>query len=464
MRLRGGATIAIAIAILAIAGTAQAAQRYAAPSGTGPKAECLQANPCTLKDAMEGAEANDEVIVTSGAYTVPETIFAEAEGLSIHGDFAGPMPTISAKLNFYAIQVSGAGSAISYLDLADIGEEATPLFCIGTRVERVRLTAIGISAQGLYQGPGCAVRDSVVLASGEGATALYIVGTNATGNVTRNVTAIAQGPDSVGISALNEDIASLGGIHTVDLKNSIARGEKSDLLARLGFEFPSEIFVSNSNFDRAVSEGTSKVVDLGGNQTAQPLFANAAGGDYREAAGSPTIDAGVADQLGALDLAGNSRVLGAAVDIGAYETALPPVPSVPLAGTIQSLSLAPRKFRTANVGGAIVSAKKKRKAPIGTSVTYSLSAAATVAFSVERRLPGRRVGKRCVKQTKANRTKRKCSRFKAVRGRFSHSGQAGVNSFKFSGRLNGESLKPGSYRLAGKTGSASKTVTFRIVR
>jgi hypothetical protein len=282
--------------------------------------------------------------------------------------------------------------------------------------------------------------------------------------VARNVTAIAHGPDSVGISSFHADPGPSYGVHSLDLKNSIAQGEKVDLLALAGLEGPSEILVSNSNFDRASSEGTSKVVDLGGNQTAQPLFANATGGDYREAAGSPTIDAGIADRLGATDFDGNPRTLGAAPDIGAFESA-PPPPVVPLTtGQIQSLGVMPQKFSTANVGGAIVSARKKAKAPIGTTVTYSLSAAGTVEFGVERKLPGRKVGKRCVKQTRANRTRKKCPLFKPVKGGFTHSGQAGPNRFKFSGRLNGKALKPGSYKLVGKTGSMSKTASFRTVR
>ncbi len=453
------AGIAVLLAALALAPAAQAAQRYAAPSGNGPE-PCGSAAPCSLKEAITKAKANDEVIVTSGAYNLPETIFAEAEGLSIHGDPAGPMPTISAKLNDYAIQVSGLGSVIRYLDLTDTGKEGNPLFCLGTRVERVRLTAIGNGAKGLYQGPDCVVRDSVVLASGEGATALYSTGSNGTTGVARNVTAVAHGPDSVGIVSFHADPDTYG-VHSLDLKNSVAQGEKVDLLALEGFEGPGEIFVSNSNFDRASAEGTSKVVDLGANQTAQPLFANAAGGDYREAAGSPTIDAGVADQLGATDFDGSPRVLGAAPDIGAFETASQPVAALPT-GQIQTLSLKPHKFGAANVGDAILSAKKK--APIATTANYSLSAAATVTFTVERRLPGRRVGKHCVKQTKANRTKKKCSRFKPVKGAFTHSGQAGSNSFKFSGRLNGKALKPGGYRLVGKTGSVSRAASFRIVK
>jgi hypothetical protein len=204
------------------------------------------------------------------------------------------------------------------------------------------------------------------------------------------------------------------------------------------------------------------VIDGGGNQTAPPIYVDAENGDFREASGSPTIDAGIAGQLGPLDLAGNTRILGAAPDIGAFEFVPPPVPAV-APGQLQSLSLSPSAFAPAKAGEAILSVKKKAKAPTGTRVTYSLSAVATVEFGVERRLPGRKVGKRCVKQTKANRTKKKCPLFQKMKGGFTNSGQTGSNTFKFSGRLNGKGLKPGSYRLVGRTGSVAKTASFRIV-
>ena len=63
--------------------------------------------------------------------------------------------------------------------------------------------------------------------------------------------------------------------------------------------------------------GTSNVVaDVG--------FMNAAAGDYRLRLGSTGIDAGVTQawMTGATDLAGTNRVLGAAPDMGAYETPL----------------------------------------------------------------------------------------------------------------------------------------------
>jgi hypothetical protein len=92
-----------------------------------------------------------------------------------------------------------------------------------------------------------------------------------------------------------------------------------------------------------------------------------------------------------------------------------------------------------------------------------------VRFTVEKSSPGRRVGGRCVKQTRANRRKHKCTRFTAVRGSFTHTGKAGANSFHFTGRLNARKLAPASYRLTAtpladdsRTGTPIRK-TFKVV-
>jgi hypothetical protein len=454
------AGVAVFLTALALAPAAQA-ERYAAPSGSGPE-PCAATAPCSLKEAISKAKANDEVVVTGGSYTVPATIAPEgpASNLYIHGDFGGPMPQIvgSGALTIYNAQ---PGARLAYLEMSNKGAGSYGAFCYsGGRIERVRASVSGEFAAAMAAYGDCTVRDSVALATGTNSMALVasvMIGSYTA--VARNVTALATGTGSRGVAA--SCTACIGGSITFDLRNVIANGGGKDIEPLSG-SF-SKILVSNSNFDTTGGEAGA-ITNLGGNQTAAPLFVNGEAGDYREAAGSPTIDAGAADaQLGSLDMDGNPRTVGAAPDIGAYEFVPPAVPA-PASGEIQSLAIAPKAFKPVNAGGAIFSATKRKKAPFGTTVTHSLSAAGTVEFSVERRLPGRKVGKRCVKQTRANKTKKRCSRFKPVKGSFNHSGQVGANSFKFSGRLNGKGLKPGRYRLIGKTGSVSKTASFTIVK
>jgi hypothetical protein len=248
------------------------------------------------------------------------------------------------------------------------------------------------------------------------------------------------------------------GTYTLDLRNVIASGEGTDLSSFYGLNGPGNIVVANSNFDSQKAASGTTITDSGGNQTAAPLFVNAAGGDYREAAGSPTINAGTANQLGPLDYDGNPRTSGPAPDIGAFELVEPPAAP----GQIQSLTVKPKSFRGANIGGAIVSAKKK-KAPVGAKVTYSLSAPATAKFTVERKTTGRKVKGKCRKRTAANEAKKKCPLYKQVKGGFTHSGSVGQNSFKFSGRLR-KTLKPGPYRLVGNAGGSVKRAGFKIVK
>jgi hypothetical protein len=115
----------------------------------------------------------------------------------------------------------------------------------------------------------------------------------------------------------------------------------------------------------------------------------------------------------------------------------------------------------------------RKKAPLGTKVSFKLNEAASVRFTVTQRVKGRK-GKRgkktvCVKPTRKNRKKKSCTRVVTLKGSFSRSGVAGKNSFHFTGRLNGRKLKPGRYRLVatpsagGKKGKSIST-GFRIVR
>jgi hypothetical protein len=209
----------------------------------------------------------------------------------------------------------------------------------------------------------------------------------------RNVTAIATGVNSVGIQARYNGPG--GGNHTLILGNSIASGSTFDLRADNSVNGPGVIAVSNSNFDSVSGTGAA-TISGSANQLAPPVFVDAAAGDYREAPGSPTIDAGSIEGIGPLDLAGNPRALGAAPDIGAFEFVPPPPP--PAVAALTSLAVAPKAFRPLKRGGAIASARKPKH---GATVSYALTSAAAVTFTVERALRGRVVGGKCRRQTPA---------------------------------------------------------------
>ena len=116
-------------------------------------------------------------------------------------------------------------------------------------------------------------------------------------------------------------------------------------------------------------------------------------------------------------------------------------------------------------GSSLISAK--RKAAKGATVKYRLSEAATITFTVERVVRGRKRKGRCVP---GRRKGRACTTYKKVKGSFTHAGRAGANSLRFSGRLARKPLRRGRYRLVGTArdaaGNKSKAVrtSFRIVR
>jgi hypothetical protein len=135
---------------------------------------------------------------------------------------------------------------------------------------------------------------------------------------------------------------------------------------------------------------------------------------------------------------------------------------------ISSIALSATRFRAAGSGPSVTAARRRR-APVGTTISYRDGAAATSTFAVQRPAAGRRSSGRCVKPTHANRRKAHCTRWVTV-GRFRHADTAGPNTLRFSGRVNGHKLSPGRYHLTitARIGrgrpSAAKTIAFQIVR
>ena len=138
--------------------------------------------------------------------------------------------------------------------------------------------------------------------------------------------------------------------------------------------------------------------------------------------------------------------------------------------SLERLSVAPSRFRAARTGP---STRRGRPRSGGARVSYRARAAAGVRFTVHRVRPGRREGSRgtgrCVSVTRSNRRRSTCTRYIPVKGAFSRSARAGVNSFYLTGRLGARTLSPGLYRLSatpkagGRTGRRVSR-SFRIVR
>jgi hypothetical protein len=90
-------------------------------------------------------------------------------------------------------------------------------------------------------------------------------------------------------------------------------------------------------------------------------------------------------------------------------------------------------------------------------------------LTLQRALPGRRVGGKCARPSRRLRQNKRCTRYRTI-ARLERSATSGANSVRFTGRLHKRALRPGRYRAlitatdtAGNR-STPRTAAFRIVR
>ncbi len=132
---------------------------------------------------------------------------------------------------------------------------------------------------------------------------------------------------------------------------------------------------------------------------------------------------------------------------------------------VSGLSLSRKRFKR---GSRLPSASQTR---VGTTISFRLSEAGRATLSFQRARPGRRVGRRCVRPTRRNRTRPACKRFVRA-GSFSFAAKAGRNRVRFEGRLTrSRRLAFGSYRVtvgardnAGNSSSGNPRASFTVVR
>jgi hypothetical protein len=66
-------------------------------------------------------------------------------------------------------------------------------------------------------------------------------------------------------------------------------------------------------------------------------------------------------------------------------------------------------------------------------------------LTLQRALPGRRVGGKCARPSRRLRQNKRCTRYRTI-ARLERSATSGANSVRFTGRLHKRALRPGRYR------------------
>ena len=204
------------------------------------------------------------------------------------------------------------------------------------------------------------------------------------------------------------------------------------------------------------AKGRTTLGGLGGEiELSNPAF-GAVQGSLDASAGSGAYSAAAFVQQVAAD-ATTRRLVAAVVDLpqppGGGNGPPPPPPDT-TDPDVTGLALSRTRFR---LGSELPSVAAVRT---GTSIRFTISEAATVTLRFRRAAPGRRVGGRCRKPTRRNRSRRRCTRMLSVRGSVSLAVQPGARRIKFAGRLSARRrLTPGRYQLILSAADAAGNVS-----
>jgi hypothetical protein len=479
-RVRATVLVAVVVGIFVSLSTsaASAADRYASPTGTGSL--CTAAAPCSLHDAYDNnPNFAFPVIVLPGVYgsaaapllNLGSTGIAAGLSRTITGAIGASRPTI------YVSTVNpGAGSIAffnSYGTTSDLNivVVASPTTQIGANVSGGTVNRLAVSGNAPYACTGDQSMANVICTTNAlyGTAILSQAGGSSTPGdppFTRNFTYrnVIGWTSEAGVAGL-ENVSNYSVITNITAINSIFHSGNQDIHATTNAFNGAEAHVSldHSNYTSAGAPDANSSVTppgAGTNQTAPPIFANAAGADFHAMPGSPTIDAGADDAAnGAFDLDGTARTQGARTDIGAYESIptisdIPPVaepPAAPVAPIISPAKLKAKQFKSS------------------TTLAFSVSGAASIKLTLAKSTTGRKVGGKCSRKTKSNSKAKSCVLLSPVKGTATLDAAAGANTFKLAARWKGKKLAAGVYTLtmlpsAGALSGKAVSVRFAIIK
>jgi len=309
------------VLLLAAASSAQAATRYAEPGGKGPAGKCPKSNPCDIQDAVESAAVKDgdKVVLAGGTYSTEANELRVEKAVTISGTNKLPSSRILAAGGGFAVRVDNPGAELRDIQIEQSGGTAA-LALLGGSADRMTVSSSGIGACTAIG--DAALRNSFCLGTdGAAGFALLAGGTFNFNPKLRGVTAVAAdpGPDAYGIRMGIGD----GGVAEIDGVGVIASGPAGDVHAETaGPGNAATVVLDHSNFSTVSTDGAGASITPpteAGNQSEEPNLVNVGKGNLHQRASSPTVDAGAATDLGALDVDREKRVQGEAPDIGADE-------------------------------------------------------------------------------------------------------------------------------------------------
>jgi hypothetical protein len=412
MKRLGMLIVLVSAVIAAAPGSVLAVvQRWASPSGSGT--HCDHGSPCSIVTAINSPSAFNDVEVVlvgnQGTYAtqgspISTELAPKVTNVSIHGARGQPRPVIYSDAGPFGLVVRDG--KVHDLAIYDSNGTAAAIGVLGARADHV--LAFGNQSVGCG-GEGATFTNSLCVGYRGGAGFQdYVPPFTGSGHDTlRNDTLIGVTTGAFTF-ARNDSV-------DVSMTNTIVHGDFVDVLAQAsGLNQPSvTVSLDHSNYRTTDRTGFAAITPAGSgtNQTAAPRFVGAPAHDYHEAAGSPTIGAGINSPLnGTTDLDGNPRTINGKTDIGAYEYVAPTL-------GIRAPALLKLKFRPSKF--------KLGKHHTKPRISYTESEAAAVTFYIYEIRHGRLLPV----------------------GTFTRSDHAGRNSFAFSGKVNGKKLKHGRYEL-----------------
>jgi hypothetical protein len=118
-----------------------------------------------------------------------------------------------------------------------------------------------------------------------------------------------------------------------------------------------------------------------------------------------------------------------------------------IAPKLSSVSLTRSVFRLGSLLPKL-SAVRKRTIPTGTTIRFRVDEDSKTTLSFKRVLPGRRVGRRCLKATRARRRLPRCTRLVPAGRKLTYTTKKGLRRVRFQGRFSRtRKLVPGRYEL-----------------